>query len=137
LIAAEEGVSIARRLAAANPAAQQQNLALALASLAARLWNSGQRERSLAVSEETLSLHWNLVKDNPRAHSRALGVVLNSYASHLLDVSRPHEALQAAKEAIETWRRLAAATQTDVTAQLERAIATRDRAKSALSGQEP
>jgi tetratricopeptide (TPR) repeat protein len=134
LIAAEEGVSIARRLAAANPAAQRQNLALTLQSLAARLWNSGQRERSLAVSEETLSLHWDLVKDNPRAHSRGLGVVLNSYASHLLDVSRPHEALQAAKEAIEIWRRLAAAAQADVTAQLDSAIATRDRARSALSG---
>src|SRR5205823_3660573 len=78
LTATEEAVAVCRRLAAANPAAFEPNLATALTNLAVRLSNLGRREHALVATEEAVAVCRRLAAANPAAFEPDLASALNN-----------------------------------------------------------
>ena len=106
LAAAEEAVSLRRRLASERPDAFLPDLAMSLNNLANMLSDLGRREEALAAAEEAVSLYRRLASERPDAFLPDLAMSLNNLANRLSDLGRREEALVAAEEDVSLYRRL-------------------------------
>ena len=97
-----------RRLAAANPAAFEPDLARSLNHLGIRLSNLGRREPALQATEEAVEIRRRLAAANPAAFEPDLARALWAYASVCAagDIQLP-EALTAGRGAADIYARLA------------------------------
>ena len=105
--AAQQAVEIQRRLAHANPATYQPDLAASLNNLANGLLRAGQREEALAAANEAVEIRRRLVEANPAAYLPSLAETLSNAAVTFSELGRAEEALEAANEAVNLYRRLA------------------------------
>ncbi len=108
LAAADEAVSVYRRLAADRPDAFLPYLAASLNNLGNMLSDLGRREEALAAAVEAVSIRRRLAADRPDAFLPDLAGSLNNLSAMLRDLGRRKEALAAADEAVSIRRRLAA-----------------------------
>jgi tetratricopeptide (TPR) repeat protein len=104
-----EAVDVYRRLAAANPAAFEPNLATSLNNIGNMLSELGRREEALAATLEAVEVRRRLAAANPAAFEPNLATSLNNLGNVLSELGRREEALAATLEAVEVNRRLAAA----------------------------
>ncbi|MBQ1019877.1 tetratricopeptide repeat protein [Micromonospora sp. D93] len=109
LTATREAVDVRRRLAVANPAAFDSDLARSLSNLGLRLSDLGRREEALTATREAVDTYRRLAVANPAAFNHVLGVSLNNLGGDLSGLGRREEALTAASEAVDIHRRLVAA----------------------------
>ena len=107
--AAAEAVHVHRRLAEADPAAFEPDLATSLNNLSADLSGVGRREEALAASEEAVTMRRELAAARPDAFRPDLATSLANLSNRLADLGRPEEALAAIQEAVTIRRELAAA----------------------------
>ncbi|WP_255348969.1 tetratricopeptide repeat protein [Micromonospora sp. ATCC 39149] len=122
LAPAEEAVAIRRRLAEADPAAHEPDLAASLTSLGVRLWMLERRQEALAPAEEAVAIRRRLAEADPAAHEPGLAASLSNLGVFLVGLGRGRESLAPAEEAAAIRRRLAetnpAAYQPDLAASL-------------------
>ncbi|MBL7519161.1 tetratricopeptide repeat protein, partial [Frankia sp. CNm7] len=109
LAAGEQGVEIRRRLAGANPAAFEPDLAAALTNLGAMLSGLGRREEALVTTEQAVEIYRRLAGANPAAFEPDLARSLTNLGALLSELGRRKEALAATAQAVEIRRRLAGA----------------------------
>ncbi len=109
LTAANEAVTIQRKLAKANPAAFLQDLASSLNNLGNRLSGLGLREEALTSANEAVTIQRKLAKANPDAFLPDLAMSLNNLGSCLSDLGRREKALAVANESVTIQRKLAKA----------------------------
>jgi excisionase family DNA binding protein len=76
LATAQEAVQVYKRLAAANPAAHEANLAKALNNLGNRLSDVGRLDEALATAQEAVQVYKRLAAANPAAREPSLAMVL-------------------------------------------------------------
>jgi tetratricopeptide (TPR) repeat protein len=107
--AAEEAVTIYRRLAEANPAAYLSGLASALNNLGVLLSELGRLDEALAAAEEAVDIGRQLAEANPAAHLPDLAAALANLGNRLAELGRRKEALAPTNEATTHYRRLAEA----------------------------
>ena len=96
-----------RRLAAANPAAFEHDLARVLNNLGIRLSALGEWEQALDAIQEAVEISRRLAAANPAAFEPNLAMALNSLCVRLSALGRREQALDATQEAVEIYRRLA------------------------------
>ena len=106
VLAAAEGVQIRRRLAAAEPAAFEPNLAIELSNFGNQLAGLGRRQEALSAAEEAVQIRRRLAAANPAAFEDGLAGELNNLGLRLSDMGRRQEALSVAQEAVQVFRRL-------------------------------
>ena len=109
LAASKEAVDIRRRLAAANPARFEPDLAASLNNLSIRLSDAGEGPGALAASKETVDIRRRLATANPARFEPDLASSLNNLSIRLSDAGDGPGALAASKEAVDLYRRLATA----------------------------
>ena len=109
LAPAEEAVQIRRRLAQANPAAYEPDLARSLNNLGTCYSEVGRREDALAPAEEAAQIYRRLAQANPAAYEPDLASALNNLGTCYSEVGRREDALAPAEEAVQIRRRLAQA----------------------------
>ncbi|MFE3206330.1 tetratricopeptide repeat protein [Embleya sp. NPDC059237] len=109
LAADRHALDIRRRLAKADPAAYEPDLAGSLNNLSIRLGKLGRRTEGLAAIEETVAVRRRLAAADPAAYEPDLAVSLNNLAVRLGEVGHRAEGLATIEEAVEVYRRLAAA----------------------------
>ncbi|MCX4099235.1 tetratricopeptide repeat protein [Nocardia sp. alder85J] len=109
LTVTQDAVTVYRRLATANPASHEPDLAMSLNNLGIRLSEVGRREDALAPAEEAVAVYRRLAAANPAAHEPDLATSLNNLGAWLSGVGRREDALVPAEEAVAVYRRLAAA----------------------------
>ena len=107
--AIQEAVDVYRRLAAANPARYEPDLAMSLNNLSLRLSDSGDNAGALAAIREAVEIRRRLAAANPARYEPDLAVSLNNLSSDLSDSGDNEGALAAIREAVDVYRRLAAA----------------------------
>jgi tetratricopeptide (TPR) repeat protein len=125
-LCAEEAVGVYRRLAAANPACYEADLATSLNNLSGSLAGAGRHEEALAAAEEAVTVYRRLAAANPAAYESSLATSLNNLAAEvvrrrealvasldnvwdILALAGQHqEALDPIEEAVAIYRRLAA-----------------------------
>ena len=93
----EESVSLFRRLAAANQAAYEPELAVELNNLAMRLDKVRQFDRSVAVIEEGVAIFRRLAAADP-VHAPRLAGLLNTLSLQLARVGRLDERCRTRRE---------------------------------------
>src|SRR5262249_50330650 len=108
LTATTEAVQIYRRLAQANPAAYDPDLALSLNNLGNRLSGLGRREDALTATTEAVQIYRRLAQANPPAYDPDLAWGRCGFAGVRAagEVELP-EALDAARESVGIYERLA------------------------------
>ena len=111
---AQEAVSIRRRLAQANPAAYEPNLAASLNNLASFVSELGDRQGALQPAQEAVSIYRRLAQANPAAYEPNLAMSLNNLANFVSELGDRQGALQLAREAVSINRRLAQADRKSV-----------------------
>ena len=79
LAPAREAVEIYRRLAMANAAAYEPDLALSLNNLAIHVAETGDREGALAPAREAVEIRRRLAKANAAVYEPALASSLNNW----------------------------------------------------------
>jgi tetratricopeptide (TPR) repeat protein len=109
LAAIREAFSIFRRLALANPARFEPELAGSLRSLSNRLAVSGHAADALAADGEAVSIHRRLAQANPARFEPELARCLYNLAVKLANSGDAAGALAAILEAVAIWRGLAQA----------------------------
>ena len=109
LLAAQEAVAIYRRLAAANPAVFEHELAGSVNNLANALSATGERAGALLAAKESVAIRRRLAAANPAVFEHELAGSVSNLANRLSETGDRAGALQAAKEAVAIRRRLAAA----------------------------
>ncbi|HSV66747.1 MAG TPA: tetratricopeptide repeat protein [Mycobacteriales bacterium] len=97
-----------RRLAEANPAAYQPDLAMSLNNLSIRLGELGRREEGLAAIQEAVEAYRRLAEANPAAYQPDLAASLNNLSNRLGELGRREEGLAAIQEAVAILTPLAA-----------------------------
>jgi tetratricopeptide (TPR) repeat protein len=105
LAAAEEAVSLYRRLASARPDAFLPDLAGSLNNLANMLSALGRREEALAAAEEAVFLRSRLASARPDAFLPDLACSIAVRANCLEQLDRKGDALHANIDAISTLKR--------------------------------
>ncbi|MFI6582822.1 tetratricopeptide repeat protein [Embleya sp. NPDC050493] len=100
---------ILRRLAKADPAAYEPDLAMSLNNLSIRLGEVGGRAEGLTAIEEAVAIRRRLAAANPAAYEPDLATSLNNLSIDYGAVGRRAEGLAATEEAVEIYRRLATA----------------------------
>ena len=95
LQAATEAVDIRRRLAAANPAAFEPDLAGSLNNLGAMLSDLGRREEALTATTEAVDRYARLAPQAPARFTEALHTAVTSLASQLDHLGRTDDAARA------------------------------------------
>ncbi|MFE3205842.1 tetratricopeptide repeat protein [Embleya sp. NPDC059237] len=106
LTADEHALDICRRLARANPAAHEPDLATSLNNLSIRFGAVGRREEGLAAGEEAAEVYRRLTRANPAAYEADLAASLNTLSNRFAEVGRREEGLATIEEAAEVYRRL-------------------------------
>ena len=106
LVPAQEAVDLYRRLAQANAAAYEPDLAMSLNNLANRLAEDGQLAAALVAAQEAVDLYRRLAQANAAAHEPDLAGSLNNLANFLAKNGQLAAALVAAQEAVNLYKRL-------------------------------
>ena len=88
-----------RRLAAANPAAYEPDLASSLYNWSIDLGEAGRREEGLAAIEEAVQVYRRLAVTNPAEYEPDLAMSLYTLSLRLGEVGRRDEANAASEEA--------------------------------------
>jgi tetratricopeptide (TPR) repeat protein len=101
LAAIQEAVTVYRRLAGANPAAYEPDVAMSLNNLSVRLAEAGRREEGLAAIQEAVTVRRRLAAANAAAYEPALATALNNLSIRLAEAGRRDEARRAKQEAAE------------------------------------
>ncbi|GGN90618.1 hypothetical protein GCM10010112_76140 [Actinoplanes lobatus] len=110
LVAAEEAVTICRRLVADDANTYLPFLALSLTNFGAVLPELGRWEQSLTVSGEAADIYRRLAEDDdPGLYLPLLAVSAHNLGACLSELGRWEQALDPAGEATAIYRRLAAA----------------------------
>ncbi|MGF6889997.1 tetratricopeptide (TPR) repeat protein [Nocardia sp. GAS34] len=117
LTVAAEAVELTRQLAAATPHDDRYltSLATSTNNLSNQLADMGRREPALAAAREAVDLNRRLVAFHRNGRlldlaRRDLAISMNNLCNRLADVGRREEALAAAFEAVDLYRRLATQT---------------------------
>lgn len=105
--AREQAVDTYRRLARADPAGYQANVAESLSDLGADLGALGRHEDALAAEEEAVEIYRRLARADPPAHQGSLAASLTGLGATYWSLNRPRQALAATEQAVETYRQLA------------------------------
>ncbi|PLX93416.1 MAG: hypothetical protein C0620_07650 [Desulfuromonas sp.] len=103
----EEITSIYQRLATANPAAYEPDLAASLNNLAIRYSESGRRNEAIAPAEKAVAIRKRLASENPSAYEPYLAGSLNNLANRYSESGRRNEAIAPAEKARDIYERLA------------------------------
>ena len=90
-----------RRLAAANPAAYEPDLATSLNNLSIRLAEAGRRDEALTAIQDAVEIYRRLAAANPAAYEPDLAMSLNNLSIRLADAGRRDEALTAIQDAVD------------------------------------
>jgi len=109
LKAIQESVEIYRRLAKANPARFEPDLAMSLNNLSNRLDAVGDAKGALGAIQESVEIRRRLAKANPARFEPDLAMSLNNLSNRLYAVGDTKGALGAIQESVEIYRRLAKA----------------------------
>jgi hypothetical protein len=109
LAPAVEASNIYRRLAQANPATYEPDLAMSLNNLANCLSETGDRAGALAPATETVNIRSRLAQANPATYEPDLARSSNNLANCLSETDDRAGALTPATEAVNIRRRLAQA----------------------------
>jgi hypothetical protein len=109
LAAIREAAEIHRRLAQANPARFEPDLASSLNNLSLRLGASGDAAAALVAIREAVEIRRRLAQANPARFDSDLARSLNNFAIPLAESGDETDALAAIHEAAEIRRRLAQA----------------------------
>jgi tetratricopeptide (TPR) repeat protein len=88
-----------RRLAQANPAAYEPDLALSLSNLSVRLAAVGRREEGLAAIQDAVEVRRRLAEARPHIFLADLAEALNNQSNALVQLGRVDEALASKNEA--------------------------------------
>ena len=95
LTASQDAVDIHRRLAAANPAAYEPDLATSLNNLSVDLADAGRRDEALTAIQDAVEIRRRLAAANPAAYEPDLATSLNNLSIQLADAGRRDEGLTA------------------------------------------
>jgi Trypsin-like peptidase domain/Tetratricopeptide repeat len=106
LAAAEEAVTLYRRLAEAKPNAFRPGLAIALNNLSVRLPKLDRWDEALTAVEEAVEIRRRLAREDPDAFLSDLASSLINLSSVLAHLRRRAEALTAIEGAVEIHRHL-------------------------------
>jgi len=106
LAAIREATDIRRRLAEANPARFEPDLALSLNNLSNRLSDTGDWLAALTAIREAADIYRRLAKANPARFEPDLALSLNNLSNRLGDAGDWSAALMAIREAGDIYRRL-------------------------------
>jgi tetratricopeptide (TPR) repeat protein len=98
-----------RRLASANAAAYEPDLAGSLNNLSVRLAETGRRDEALTAIEQAVAVYRRLASANAAAYEPDLASSLNNLSVDLAEAGRRDEALAAIKQAVAVRRRLTSA----------------------------
>ena len=109
LIAIQGAVAIYRRLAAANPARFEPDLASGLNNLSLRLRDAGDTPAALIAIQDAVAIRRRLAAANPERFEPGLASGLNNLSLRLSDAGDTPAALTAIQDAVAIRRRLAAA----------------------------
>jgi len=109
LEAIRDAVAIRRRLAAANPARFEPDLALSLNNLSVQLSDAGDNAAALEAIRDAVAIYRRLVAANPARFESYLATSLNNLSGRLSDAGDNATALEAIRDAVAIYRRLAAA----------------------------
>ncbi len=109
LDAVKESVEIRRRLAAANAARFEPDLAMSLNTLSNRLSESGDGAGALDAVREAVEIYSRLAAADAARFEPGLAVALNNLSAELSASGDEAGALDAVKESVEIRRRLATA----------------------------
>lgn len=109
LIAAQDAVTIYRRLAAAYPAAFEENLASCENNLSNRLSQAGDHPGALYAAQAAVTIYRRLTATNPAAFEPNLAKTLGSLAINMSKTGDDPGALLVSLEVVIIYRRLAAA----------------------------
>jgi len=101
VLSTQDAVKIRRRLAAANAAAHEPNLAGSLNNLSNRLGDVGRRDEALAAIQDAVEIRRRLAAANAAAYEPDLALSLNNLSIRLGDVGRKKESDQASREAVD------------------------------------
>jgi len=107
LSATQEAIAIHRRLARADPAAQEPMLANSLGNLGIDLWTLGRSGEALDAMTEAVTLYRRRAAAEPDAYEEDLAAELNNLAGSLVALERYADALAPATEAIAIFRQRA------------------------------
>jgi tetratricopeptide (TPR) repeat protein len=107
LDAAQITVDLYRRLAAADPAAHDRDLAISLHDLGIDLGRVGRREEALTAAAEAVMVYRRLAAADPAAVEPGLAGALDSLGGRMSTLGRLEEALALHQEAVEVYRRAA------------------------------
>ena len=105
LDAADEAVTIFRRLIKADRRTYEFYFVQALSNRGACLFNVGRREEAIPVTRQAITIYRRLVKTGEFEESRLAGPLAN-LANQLHSLRRYREALAASRQAIRIYRRL-------------------------------
>ncbi|MDF2048891.1 hypothetical protein, partial [Arthrobacter sp. Cr_A7] len=96
------------RLAAANPALHEPDLALALSTLSNRLSEAGDRSaEALDAAQESVTIRQRLAAANPALYEPHVARALNNLANRLADAGMNTEATVSWNELLHIYERLA------------------------------
>lgn len=109
LSATSDAIVIYRRLAEADPARHQPNLANSLGNLGIDLWNLGRSAEALDAMTEAVAIYRRLADTDSEAYQDDLAAELNNLAGSLLGLERYDEALAPATQATAIFRQQAMA----------------------------
>ena len=109
LEAIQEAVAIDRRLAAANPARFEPDLALSLNNLSLRLSDAGDNSAALEPIRDAVAIFRRLAAANPARFEPDLARSLNNLSESLSAAGNNTAALEAIRDSVAILRRLAAA----------------------------
>ena len=90
-----------RRLAAANPAAYEPDLAMSLNNLSVDLADAGRRDEALTASQDAAKIRRRLAAANPAAYEPDLAMSLNNLSNRLAEAGRKDESERVSREASE------------------------------------
>jgi len=108
----QEAVEIYRRLAEANPARFEPDLAVSLNNLSNLLSATGDRPGALAAIQEAVNIYRRLAETDPAGFEPYLAASLNNLSNRLRATDDRAGALAAVQGALEIHRRLAQANPT-------------------------
>ena len=107
LAAIREAVDLYRRLATANPARFEPDLASSLNNMSNRLSDTGHRSAALAAIREAVDIRCHLAIANAPRFEADLALSLNNLAGRLSETGDRAGTFAAIREAVDGYRRLA------------------------------
>lgn len=122
LSAAREALALHRRLAQANPARYEENLATSVQNVSIRLSETGDRDGALEAAREAVAIRRRLSQENPARYEPDLATTIHNLAIRLSETGDRDGALEAARESGAIYRRLAQANRAEYESNLAASV---------------